>query len=131
MTDRIRPTRAGLFAIELLIAVAVFTLCAAFCGGLFVHAEVMSRDNEELNRAVNEARSVAECFKASGGDLTETAALTGGGVEDDTLLLTLDGGMTLQLAVRQEEGYVAGDLTVTGDGGQLLAWDVAALEGTS
>ena len=76
--ERIKPTRSGLFAIELLIAVGVFSLCAAICVGLFVRSEVMSQDSADLNRAVTEARSAAECFKAVGGDLEKTAELTGG-----------------------------------------------------
>ena len=43
--ERIRPTRSGLFMIELLIAVGVFTLCAAVCVGLFVRSEVMRRSD--------------------------------------------------------------------------------------
>ena len=76
--ERIKPTRSGLFAIELLIAVGVFSLCAAICVDLFVRSEVMSQDSADLNRAVTEARSAAECFKAVGGDLEKTAELTGG-----------------------------------------------------
>ena len=78
--ERIKPTRSGLFAIELLIAVGVFSLCAAICVGQFVRSEVMSQDSADLNRAVAEARSAAECFKAVGGDLEKTAELTGGRV---------------------------------------------------
>lgn len=83
MQERIKPTRSGLFTIELLIAVGIFSLCAAICVGLFVRSEVMSQDSANLNRAVSEARSVAECFKAAGGDLEKTAALTGGQIEED------------------------------------------------
>lgn len=81
--ERIKPTRSGLFAIELLIAVGVFSLCAAICVGLFVRSEVMSQDSADLNRAVAEARSAAECFKAVGGDLEKTAELTGGQIIGD------------------------------------------------
>jgi len=84
--ERIKPTRSGLFAIELLIAVGVFSLCAAICVGLFVRSEVMSQDSAGLNRAVAEARSAAECFKAVGGDLEKTAELTGGQIIGDTTL---------------------------------------------
>ena len=78
MRERIRPTRSGLFAIELVAAVGVFILCAAVCVGVIVQAEVMSRDSADLVRAVNEARNAAECFKAADGDLERTAALFGG-----------------------------------------------------
>ena len=79
MAERIKPTRSGLFAIELLIAVGVFSLCAAICVGLFVRSEVMSQESADLTRAVSEARSVAECFKAAGGDLERRRSSPGGG----------------------------------------------------
>ena len=94
MRERIRPTRSGLFAIELTAAVGVFTLCAAVCLGVFVQSEVMSQDSAALARAVNEARSAAERFKAAGGSLDRTAALFGGQVQSDggaeALALTYD-----------------------------------------
>ena len=88
--ERVKPTRSGLFAIELLIAVGVFSLCAAICVGLFVRSEVMSQDSADLNRAVSEARSAAECFKAAGGDLERTAQLTGGQMMGDTVCVSYD-----------------------------------------
>ena len=105
MRERIKPTRSGLFAIELLIAVGVFALCAAICVGLFVRAEVMSRDSAGLDRAVIEARNAAECFKAACGDMEETARLTGGELAGDTLLLRYDGSFALTLTSAQEDGY--------------------------
>ena len=99
--ERIKPTRSGLFAIELLIAVGVFSLCAAICVGLFVRSEVMSQDSADLNRAVTEARSAAECFKAVGGDLEKTAELTGGSLEDGNCGCTMTRtGRKLVAAVR-------------------------------
>ena len=83
MQERIKPTRSGLFAIELLIAVGIFSMCAAICVGLFVRSEVMSQDSASLNRAVSEARNVAECFKAAGGDVKKTAELAGGQLPED------------------------------------------------
>ena len=76
MDERIKPTKSGLFAIELLIAVGVFSLCAAICVGLFVRSEIISQDSADLNQAVTAARSASECFKAAGGDLQRTAELT-------------------------------------------------------
>lgn len=90
MQERIKPTRSGLFAIELLIAVGVFSLCAAICVGLFVRSEIMSQDSAALNQAVNVARSVADCFKAAGGDMEKTAELTGGRIVDQGRTIYLD-----------------------------------------
>ena len=130
MRERIKPTRSGLFAIELLISVGIFTLCAAVCVGLFVRSELMSRDSAELNRAVTEARSAAECFKAAGGDLEETARLTGGEVSGNTLLLRYDEGFALTLQAAPGDGYTSAVLSARrlDTGEALLVWDIAALE---
>ena len=129
MGERIRPTRSGLFAIELLIAVGVFSLCAAICVGLFVRAEVMSRDSAELNRAVSEARNAAESFKAAGGDLEETARLTGGELAEGKLLLRYEENFELTLTPEQGDGYISAALAVSRSdtGEKLLEWNVAVL----
>ena len=130
MQERIRPTRSGLFAIELLIAVGIFSLCAAICVGMFVRAEVMSRDSADLNRAVTEARNAGECFKAAGGDLEETARLTGGELAGDMLLLRYDGAFELTLAPVREDGYISAVLSVRriDTDEDILVWDIAVLE---
>ncbi len=146
--ERIKPTRSGLFAIELLIAAGVFSLCAAICVGLFVRSEVMSQDSTDLNRAVAEARSAAECFKAVGGDLEKTAELTGGQISGDTTLFIsydqswhkLDAGaesaFDITLTLRPEGGYTGASLSVQRydrteketTGTTILFWEIAALE---
>lgn len=146
--ERIKPTRSGLFAIELLIAVGVFSLCAAICVGLFVRSEVMSQDSADLNRAVAEARSAAECFKAVGGDLEKTAELTGGQIIGDTTLFIsydqswhkLDAGaesaFDITLTLRPEDGYTGASLSVQRydrteketTGTTFLFWEIAVLE---
>lgn len=140
MDERIRPTRSGLFAIELLTAIGVFSLCAAICIGLFVRAEVVSQDSADLTQAVSAARSVAEDFKAAGGDLARTAELSGGTTSQDGLLLDFnedwfpensggDGVFHLELSPAQGGGCARASLSVTGrDGAVLLHWDLAALE---
>ena len=148
MQERIKPTRSGLFAIELLISVGVFSLCAAICVGLFVRSEVMTQDSANLNRAVTEARNAAECFKASGGDMEKTMQLTGGELAaGGTLFLeydenwnALDPGIagTFELTMRStpENGYKRASLSVkrydvrdgVTAGEDLLVWDIAALE---
>lgn len=153
MDGRIRPTKSGLFAIELLIAVGIFSLCAAICMGLFVRSEVMSQDAADLNRAVGAARSAAECYKAAGGDLEKTARLTGGEALDaGTLFIEFDeswqplpageaGAFELTIArslppAGESPGYAGALLEVKrfarsgseAAGESLLTWDIAALE---
>ena len=157
MRERIKPTRSGLFAIELLISIGVFSLCAAICVGLFVRSEVISQTSADLSRAVSEARSAAECYKAAGGNLEKMADLTGGTLENGTLRLYYDQdwqkvgdcGTGVELlfllelipelpaetglaAARLEiSGPVAaGDLTADAlpEGECILSWNIAALE---
>ena len=112
MTERIRPTRSGLFAIELLIAVGIFTLCAAICVGLFVRAEVLSRESEELTHAVNSAKNIAEVYKASEGELEKTAELLGEGNAAGTLVTDKgESGIMLSL---EDEGGIRYELTPDG-----------------
>lgn len=128
MEDRVRPTKSGLFAIELLIAVGVFVFCAVVCLGVFARAEMESRDSAELELAMNAARNAAECFKAAGGDLAETAELCRGAVRDGALEQDLGGGLLLRLVPSPAEGYWTGELSVARDETELLRWTVAALE---
>ena len=142
MRERIKPTRSGLFAIELLISVGIFSLCAAICVGLFVRSEVISRDSADLNRAVTEARSAAECFKAAGGDMEAAARLTGGQLgAGGALVLEYDeswnrlgpgaaGYFLLTVEPVPAEGFAAASLSVQRRDTleQLLVWDIAALE---
>ncbi len=126
MQERIRPSKSGLFAIELMIAVGVFVLCAAICLGIFAKAEGMSRDSAELNRAVNEARNVAECFKAADGDFRYTAELCGGRYDDGGVTVERP-DFSLRLVPLSADGYAAGELTAFTETQTLLRWTVAAL----
>ena len=149
MDERIKPTKSGLFAIELLIAVGVFSLCAAICVGLFVRSEIISQDSADLNQAVTAARSASECFKAAGGDLQCTAELTGGEVSNGVLFLEFDGDwqklpagepgtfeLTMTLQTAESDSYSSALLDVKRwtrsetetVGESFLVWEVAALE---
>ena len=159
MRERIRPTRSGLFAIELTLAVGVFTLCAAICTGIFAQSEVMSQDSEALSRAVNEARNIAELARtaqlsggeiitiADGGEIIETAlADNSGAVTDSGAVLSrmydaqwmetespFDAAYQIFLTPKTESaGYVSALLqAVRTDGKVLLEWEIAALEAVS
>ena len=137
MEERVRPGGTGLFMVELLASSGIFVLCAAVCIALFVKAETISRRSEALSRAVSAAQGAAESFRACGGDLAETAALAGGRVENGSLVIGYDadwapaegaGAYTLTLTPVPEDGWVDGELTVTGSEGELLRWQVGALE---
>ena len=144
MGERIRPSRSGLIAIEVTVAVGVFALCAAIAIGLLVRAEILSRDSAELTQAVSQARNAAECYKSAGGDMKKTARLLGGEAGEDGVRLCYDSDWTLQPAAEtaahvlelipldppEADGLREAELTVTGGEGEaLLTWTVAAWEG--
>ncbi len=125
MEERIRPTRTGLFMMELLIAVGILTFCAAVCVGLFVRAETVSRESADLTRAVSLARSAAERFRA--GEWEDvTAGYDRNWQAADSLQ---DAVYRLELRTRREAGYLSAQVTVLGPAGEpLLSWPLAALE---
>lgn len=141
MNERIRPTRSGLFIIELLVMVGVFAFCAAICLAVFVKAEGISRSSAELTRAVSEAKSVAECWKATGGDLERTAELCGGTIMQGTLWIHYDmswnrlsgeewDGYRVRLLPQGERGYLTGVVQAhrAGEIEPIFSWTVAVLE---
>ena len=142
--ERIRSTRSGLFAIELLITIGVFSLCAAISIGLFVQAEIISRDSSDLNFAINAARSVSEVFKASEGDLEETLRvldthdIAQGEGDEEFLFLYHDEAWQpcgeqestfhMGLLKTSVDGVPAAEVSVYGrDGERLTGWTVASL----
>ena len=66
--------KSGLFLIEMIIAIAFFSLAAAICTNLFVRAHVISTGTRDVNLAVLKAQSVAEVFKAANGSPEKTVA---------------------------------------------------------
>lgn len=124
MEERIRPTKSGLFSIELLLCVGVFVFCAAVCTGIFVRAELTSRESAELNSAVNEARNLVELFQAARGSLEQVSAYSGGSLEDGGLVLLRE-GFVLRLV--PAETRRTGTLTVSNGERTLLEWRIAVL----
>lgn len=56
--------RLNLFLIELVFCIVLFTVCAAVCIGLTVHAKQMSEQSERLTTAVQLAQQTAERWRA-------------------------------------------------------------------
>lgn len=70
--------RSTLFLVELITSVTLFTICAAVCTALLVHARSLSRESDRLTQAVYMAQSAAEAWRATGSvpGETEKAELT-------------------------------------------------------
>ena len=69
--------------IEQLIVIAVFAICAVTCISILASSFFMAHDSSDTSRALIEAQSSAEFFKATGGDFGAVADMAGGSVSVD------------------------------------------------
>jgi len=133
---------SGLFLIELLFGLMIFALTAAVCLQIFVGSHQISSESSNLNRAVVRAQSAAECFKATHGDLEETARLLNGHFSKDQNAafqyfdsdwnvvheFSPDSGGTMANAgytlgigrFSEQDGYIDGGVVVRDNSGNLI-----------
>lgn len=73
----------GMFMMEMMVVVFCFILCASTCILVFVKSNQMSRYAQDTNQGVLAAESIAEVWKAEGGEgLTrQLSAISSGGAE--------------------------------------------------
>ena len=67
--------KSSLFLMELIIAIAFFTIASAVCMQLFVKSHLLGNETRELNAAVNLATSAAESFRQCNGSKEELLSL--------------------------------------------------------
>lgn len=60
-----KASRSSLFLLELIIAIAFFSVASAFCVQFFVKSHQIEQQSYDLNHAVNAATSVAEQFRST------------------------------------------------------------------
>ena len=70
-------SKTPLFLMELVIMLLVFSISAAVCLRVFAGAQNISKQSHQLDHAVLEAQKASERWKASHGNLEETAAYMG------------------------------------------------------
>ncbi|MBQ7103597.1 MAG: hypothetical protein IJN89_06020 [Anaerotignum sp.] len=68
-------SKTPLFLMELIIMLLVFSVSAAVCLQVFSGAKKISEESRKLDAAVMQAQNIAECWKASHGNLNETAEM--------------------------------------------------------
>ena len=62
----LKRSRSTLFLIEQIVAVAVFSVCAAVCVSIFINAFLMAHDARDTGYGLIVARNTAEAFKVTG-----------------------------------------------------------------
>ena len=89
--DKQRGSKLSLFLMELIVAILFFSLSAAVCVRLFVHAHLMAERTENLSSAVIWSQNLSESFTALKGNLEEISDLYPDSyLTEDTLVLFFD-----------------------------------------
>ena len=95
-------SKTPLFLMELIIMLLVFSVSAAICLQVFAGARRISDESHRLDVSVMLAQTAAESWKASHGDLNETAERMGAVPENNGFVL-LDEEEGIELEFRCEE----------------------------
>ena len=100
-------SKTPLFLMELIIMLLVFSVSAAICLQVFTGARRISDESHRLDVAVMQAQTAAECWKASHGDLKETAERMGGVSENNGFILfDKEEGMKLEFQCEDMTAYI-------------------------
>lgn len=83
-------SKSGLFLIELIVVILIFSLSAATCLRLFFQSRQIATESKNLSYASLAVQSTADCYKSSGGDVKKVAEMLGGSIVDDRLYLYYD-----------------------------------------
>ena len=119
---------SGMFLIELLLAILIFSVASAICLRVFVTANQISTESHNLNRAVIAAQNGAECFKATGGNLAEAAGLLNGELADGGSAVEIYFDSAWQPAVQGDFKYILKIGEVNRQGGSLISGEVTVSE---
>lgn len=123
-------SRTGLFLAELTVVILFFALSAAVCMKLFAYAYITTQQASDISHAVSAAQNAAECFKASEGDVIQTARLLGAAAQNSRLSYQPGGNIRLTLDADPDtnSAFVSGKIKVTDNKNELLfELDIIAL----
>lgn len=117
--------KSSLFLMELIIAIAFFTIASAVCIQLFVKSHLLGNDTRELNAAVNLASSAAESFRQCDGsakkllallpELVQTKASSMEAYYDEQFLSCdkADAAYTMQITLNADEQFSFAQICIT------------------
>ena len=82
--------KAFLPLFELIIMIGIFAAASAVCLSVFIKADKISKNAEDLDRAVEAAENAAEIIKYTGGDLEAAAELLSGRTRSGSVVVCFD-----------------------------------------
>lgn len=104
-------SKSGLFLLELMVVIGLFAFCAAVCLQLFAYANATAQQAQALSQATLMARSGAACYQVSDGQEDTMAAILGGTVTQEGIVVGYDQDWqptdqtpTYTLSVHQQDG---------------------------
>ena len=86
---RLRRSRNLLFLTEIILAIAVFAVCAVICVSLLLQAERISEQSSDLTQAVFLAQNAVEVARLADNLLT-VAEILGGSLVDSLIVVFYD-----------------------------------------
>ncbi len=111
--------RSVLVLIEQAIMILVLSVVAAICLTVVSEAYVTAQNSHLRDRSLEDLQNAAELLQGRDGDLTETAALLGGTVEENTLTVSRE-GYVIQMQIHRETYLGKAELTAVREG-QILS----------
>lgn len=109
-------SKTPLFLMELVLMLLIFSLSAGICLQIFAKAKRISIESRELDDALLESQKAAEYWKATQGDLQQTAALLRGRQEAEEILVFYDAAWQ---PVQTDGVYL---LQLSADGAAATIW---------
>lgn len=105
----------GIFMMEMMMVVFCFILCASTCILVFVKSNQMSRHAQDTNQGVLAAESIAEVWKAEGGEgLTRRLeAISSGGAEAGAGSYRMYWDKDWKVTAQAEDAFYQAEITWT------------------
>ncbi len=85
-----KASKNGLFLMEMILVVLLFSISAAICVQMFGYANQTANRAQNLSQATLVARSVAECYQSTQGDMEKMAAILEGTQENNQVTVIYD-----------------------------------------
>lgn len=119
-------SRSSLFLTEMIISILFFSIAAAFCIRIFVHAHLIGKNSENLNAAQNLASGMVETIAASDGKMdTITRYFPDADISENTITVFYDenwkicteknAAYGLFVTLNEESNMISGEVLVTDD----------------
>ena len=87
---RHRSSKSGLFLMELMGVILIFSIASVVCVQLFVRSSIISRNSKATNGALTQVHNIEACLFSSEGDLEMTAQLIEGNRINETIVSYYD-----------------------------------------